>query len=856
MGSVMHSELPEDQTVGSDNPTAATGGVTPVCDDTTQETAPPGEPVQTESVEGGDGSAVKEPQAETAAGQGGNQVQQRLDESPAATVNAISGNDAKLYSRVTNYNYLSPADKLEDLAPYILKTPLQPAKRLYQSINIAGYIGALLTHRIILICCRNKKVALNVAKSIAYENRDASKRLVTIQANCEGTYTLKHLIEQLARHKENDGQRERRSSQHVTDTVWVWEANDISESSISDISNTILDSLFISNARLDQYQTQLRDNGLCLICLLPPQKLHDYKRSDSEVDLHNWEIDFLHPMLEEYRPSEFEGLAETIVGQRQQGLWSADDAGFYNEIRKHLTAGKLPEVVAGKTGGEVHVDPGVEQLFGREDPLVDTALYCATFYPDLSPQDFSQLVQLFLDDAAEEVGKSTDQSQSEGEAANAVEPPTLTQRWRRESDAIFHRCKLAALTDENNKRVVDFQVDGLRSRLSQSIRDGHYFFYESKFVVMRRQGLLFSPRKKIAEGARQLLVEMATQYAPDEVANWLYEVIYEFEQVAQTADLLKERSQLFHLIPDARVKAARRYVCHGLSLVLSRLNKEPDLQEAARLFWQKLLQSERLWLLDLLRQIGNSAPAETLRWLKQVLDQGTKEIRVQAHGYLLGYLLRRDSLIYATLKELTQWPPDGRAGRAMHTLLIVYCVETNRRLPQQEYGKWPSSHPLFGFQDRAEARECMELLIGWVFTAAFEVDAAGGLSVIADIIAGWYLILSPPSQADPTEAVSPHEGVNHLDARAVRQLLLECLARYCSRSQKNSLLAIWESFRNDILEEVARFEEFTSQLADISSSAKLMKDTAAARRKLLDTRVSLGRLRRDFMSCAAEVIHG
>ena len=426
----------------------------------------------------------------------------------------------------------------------------------------------------------------------------------------------------------------------------------------------------------------------------------------------------------------------------------------------------------------------------------------------------------------------------------------------READAVFRRCKLATLTDENNKRVVNFQVDGLRSRLSQYIRDEHCFYYESKFVVMRQQGLLFSPKKKIAEGARQLLVEMATQYAPEEVANWLYEIVYEFEQAAQTADLLRERTQLFHLIPDARIKAARHYVCHGLSLVLSRLNKEPDLQEAARLFWHKLLQSERQWFLDLLRRMGNSAPAETLSWLKQVLDQGTKEIRVQAHGYLLGHLLRRDSLIYATLKELTQWSPDGQAGRAMHMLLIVYCVETNRQLPQQDYGKWPSPHPLFGFQDHAEARECFELLLGWVFTAAFEVDARGGLSIIADIIAGWYFILSPPAQANPAEAAVTRESVGDLGARAVRQLLLECLARHCSRSQKNGLLAIWESFRNHILGEVGRFEKITGQLADISSSAKLLQDTAAAQRKLLGTRASLGRLRKDFMYCTAEVVNG
>jgi hypothetical protein len=249
--------------------------------------------------------------------------------------------------------------------------------------------------------------------------------------------------------------------------------------------------------------------------------------------------------------------------------------------------------------------------------------------------------------------------------------------------------------------------------------------------------------------------------------------------------------------------------------------------------------------------MGNSAPAETLDWLKQLLEQGSKEIREQAQGYLLGYLLRRDSLIYPTLKELMQWPPAGRAGRAIQTLLIVYGVETNRKLPQQDYGKWPSPHPLFGFRGGAEAREYLGLLFGWLFDAAFAVDADGGLSIIADIVAGWYFILTPPSQR--AEVDDSRAGEDELDSTAVRQLLLECLARHCSRPQRRGLLETWEEFRNHILDDVSRLEEVADRLPEDSLNAKLMKDAATLRRKLLDTRSLLGQLRKDFTYSAAEV---
>ena len=858
----MQNERPDNQTVEDNNAAAPTGGVIPMCDDATQETAQPiGEPTQPEPDDGSDNVPVEEPPEETAAERGKNQVEQRLHESPAATLYAISGNEAKLYSSVTHI-YNSPTDKSRDLAPYISKSPLPPAKRSYKSIDgsdIAAYAGVLLTQRILLIGCHNKIVALNVAKSVAYGNQSAGKQLATIRANCEGTYTLEDLIEQLARHKQEDGQREARSPRPSQAAVWVWEANDVSEGNNSDISSTILDSLFVSSAHVDQYQTQLSDNGLCLICLVPPQKLQDYKRSNFEVELQTWEIAFLRPMLEEVGLGQVEELAETMAQQRREGKWDADDAAFYREVCRHLRANKLPEVVAEKTETDIHADLDLKQLFDWENPLDKTFLYCATYYPNLSPQDFSQLVHLFLEDDEEvsksEAVKSTEPSQNGGEASSPPGPPPLTQRLKREFDAVLRRCKLAPFTDEENKRrVIDFKVDGLRSRLSQYMREDHYFFYESKFEVMRRQGLLFSPKKKVAEGARQQLTEMATQYTPNEVANWLYEIVYEFEQTAQTAYLLREHAQLLQL--PTNFKAARHYVCHGLSLVLNRLDKEPGLHEAVRLFWLKLLQTQRQWSLDLLRQMGNSAPAETLDWLKQLLEQGDQGIREQAQKYLLGYLLRRDSLIYPTLKELMQWPPAGRAGRAIQTLLIVYGVETNRKLPQQDYGKWPSPHPLFGFRDGAEAREYLGLLIAWLFEAAFAVDVDSSLSIIADIVAGWYFILTPPSQPEPAEVSDARAGEDELDSSAVRQVLLECLARHCSRPQRRSLLETWEEFRTHILEEVARFEEFTDRLAEDSLNAKLMKDAAAARRKLLGTRSLLGQLRKDFMACAAEVVQG
>jgi hypothetical protein len=839
---------------------ASSDEISPPCEEIPQEIArPDDEQTNAKAGDGDDNLPEKEQPADADTGHDENRVEQFLNDTSAGILNGVSGKGNKIYNKYSNH-YHSHSDVSKNLEPYINNQQLHSSKRSYKSLhssNIAAYTGILLTHRILLLSCYNKDVALNIAKSIAYENKAASKQLVTIETNCQGTYTFKSLIEQLAPPKENNSRTGKRASQRLPSTICVWAANDISESDIGDISSTILDSLFIGNAYIEQYQTQLTDYGLCLICLISPRKLQDYKRSSFEVDLQNWDIDFLRPLLEDYGLEQYEELAETIARQRQQGLWSADDAEFYKEIGRYLREKNLPEIVADRPQHGRHDDLGVQQLFDLQDPLIDTVLYCATYYPDLSPQDFSHLVELSLDDVTEEVIRKIDQSQPQNgdEKDSPVEAVPLVRRWRRETDAILRRCKLAPLTNEDNRRVVDFQVDGLRNRLGQYIQSDHYFFYESNFVLMRRQGFLFSPKRKIAEGARQLLVDMAKQYAPNEVANWLYEIVAEFEHMAQAAVYLPgERPQLFRLLPDGHVRAARHHVCQGLSLVLSRINKEPELQEAARLFWQRLLQTQRQWFLDLLRQMGNSAPAESLNLLKQLLDQSPQEIRQQAGSYLVGYLLRRDSLIYPTLKELMQWSKATQAGRTAQTLFIIYCLETNRQLAQQDYGRWPSLHPLFGFQSRAEAIECLDLLIIWLFSAASEVDEDNTLFAVADIVAGWYFILSSPSQPEARDAATLADGLAELDAQSVRQLLLEHLAQYVSRPQKNGLLEIWDTYKHGILDEVFRLDKFTNTLAAISLDVQLMTDAATARRKLIDTRNLLNQLRRDFIHCAATVL--
>src|SRR5215213_2920189 len=330
-------ELTDDHTAEIDDDAAhastGTGTVPPDCIDGSPEAARPddGQPFAEPDNDDDPGDG---PEADDGKGQDENRVQQRINETSAEVINGVSGNHNKFSSHV-HYH----ADQSKDLAQFVTEHPLQSSKRVYKSLDgshIDAYAGTLLSQRILLLGCYNDDVALNIGKCIAFESKAASKQLVTIDTNCEGAYTFKNLIQALARPHGNESRKQRRGLRGAKTTVCVWVAHNISE---GDISNTILDSLFIGNAQIEQYQAQLMSHGLCLICLVSPQKIEDYKRSRFNLSLQNWHVDFLRPLLEEQGMSQFEELAEAIMRQRQRGLWSADDAECYQEIVKHLKVG-------------------------------------------------------------------------------------------------------------------------------------------------------------------------------------------------------------------------------------------------------------------------------------------------------------------------------------------------------------------------------------------------------------------------------------------------------------------------------------------------------------------------------------
>lgn len=760
---------------------------------------------------------------------------QYVRDSRVGIINTLTGSHSSAFNISISNNSGVAGETVLTLDAFVSFSRLESPDRTYKSFDtstLVGYSGCLQSERILLLSCHDANVALNVAKSIAYESKIPHKQLVSVdeKEQVQSRCNFQTFINSLARPKEHQ------TSARAAAALCVWDPNETDE-----IASKILDSLLSRNTQIDHYKYWLTQHGLSLICLVSPDRIHEY-RDSHDTSLRTLEIDFLTPLLEHYEVDDYETVAATIRQQRVEGRWSDTDGEFYKQIIRHLKARTVLEAVQNREQPETVDAAKVEDLFDRQDPLVDTVLYCATYFPDLSPHDFIALVELFVGEQTEEVTRRhvRPEQGNGGDLTEIVESVPLVNRWRRDAATILAECKLATLRNEDDKRVIDFQTDGLRSRLSQFLST--QLCYDLNFVSVRSKGLLLSPKKGIADGARQLLVDIGKEYPPSEVAHWLYEIVTEFDRLVRD----DESASRYDPLPHLTVKVARRYVSYGLSRLLIKCEKEPALREAVRLFWQKLLHNQHQWFLDLLRRMGDSAPAESLKWVKQLLDQGVELIRQQARSYLVNYLLHRNA-IYPALKELMEWPVNTQAARIARQALVLYCAETNRQVAQGEYGRWPSSHPLFPFENLTEAKESLEFLIRSIYSAASEVDAEKALYIVADLVAGWYFILSPsPSDATPG-FVTESNNRSDLNADVVKNLIFQALIRHSPRTQRNALIAIWDGLKNDLLDAAIKVDKVTAS----STGAASVPDAAKVRRELLDTRTLLTELRTAFVDSTA-----
>jgi hypothetical protein len=550
----------------------------------------------------------------------------------------------------------------------------------------------------------------------------------------------------------------------------------------------------------DAIQDDLRRNHMYMLCLLDPAQLDDGPRPDDELKFPCWRIPFLRRLLERYieQPEEVE---RQITAQRADGRWSLNDKQFYLEVKSSLLRRELPAELERRAN---ITERSPKEIFKGDDPLSATVVYVATYFPNLTAPEFNSLVPLLCGDSTGGVdGDAGTQAESGARVRERL------QFWRTAPDQILKDCSLVTIPLSDETRGVNFNNHNLRDQFREYLERDYNFFLENKFRDVQRLGLIFSPSVRVAQSAAQLCVEKAAAYPEYYGSVWLAELVADFETALASA--APGEAFAWRFISEPNAVRARKQFYQSLAELIRALTEHPEHPQAAEVaesfLQQLLLAKHRGAVLEIVRRLQFAPSFDQFKWLKQLLDQGTQQIREQTSDYLRGHLRRIRGRVYPALSNLELWlPKDARPldhypipARYAVRLIHTYFRDTNHRFDARYFGAWPSAHPLFAFNDAATAAVNLGLLVRLLFHPGMRgvykeqgVGQARGITQTNRLVTYWFYVLEGRGEGGP-RGRGGDAGATELAAATVSDLLLEEIARGVNAAQQAALSAYWQA---------------------------------------------------------------
>ena len=505
--------------------------------------------------------------------------------------------------------------------------------------------------------------------------------------------------------------------------------------SLNTDSQSFFDSMFIKDRiDIDRIKQTLCEKHILLVCMINSDLIREtLKVKRTEFSFPYWNIPFL-PLLMKLHFSESEAkyFENKVFEQKKDGLWGENEESFYKLIQSYLRdveqfKKEIEKRSQYREGNDVKeflqnlkpVKP--YELLKDEAPIKKTVLYIATFFPNLSPHDFEQLVLLLL-----EGKKITTYEKSYKEIKNnevkTIETPVekyLTEIWNEHSCSILEECYIKTVRLENSLLIVDFSEPYLRGEFKRYLEKKDFLYVQRQFERFRDVGLLFNfnVSEKVIENLIILSAEMAVSDPDYYGENRLFNII-----IAN----LEESEFLEQQLIDLKKK---EIVILRLSELIREMLNYPQLKKIIKNFFKVLMQTQHHDLmleiiLGITKRLRFMPQFDVLYWIKNLLDQGQKEVKEQAYAVLLEQAKQSGFRIYELLKTVQEWLPErdrdfkkySSSNQYALGFIIHYCVYTFYKLTVKDYGCWPSRYPLFAtlLGDERSAKK-LELLVAWFF---------------------------------------------------------------------------------------------------------------------------------------------
>ncbi len=581
-----------------------------------------------------------------------------------------------------------------------------------------------------------------------------------------------------------------------------------------------------SIAAPDQLRKSLADKHIAIVCTtscellgVPPDQANS-----KTFPFYHCDIPYLyHKLTHYYHPRErARAIEKDLLRQREQKLWAdfpkIDD--FFREIANLLSSPGQLEAEIERRDSIFRERLSVESiemlksvrpvdLLADGDLLRATVLYTATYFRDLTPNDFERIICLLLGDATTEVETESQVVNEKGDVQVRRERITRywIDLWNESPDRVLRECSLEAVSRDDSPQVIDFTKGYLRQDLRAHLESRYSILLARNFKTLQNSGLLF--RQDVSEAIVDNLVRLSVERTISDPSycnrDWLIQLIVMLRIHFETREGQEDPSGDF-LALLARLREneiLRRHFYSRLCQLIREMLQHAALRETIQSFLNFLVAHEHGAALDIVlelaRRLRFSPEFEAFYWIKRLLDQGRLEIQKRTYQCLFALVNESDGRFYAILEAIRGWLPEttldvDRYSQSNHyalTFLPDYCFATAQSFPAKHYGGWPCRHTLFAAlpSDLSQAREKLDLLAGWFThpglksTVSVEgIDSEDLLArFMADLIELWILIL---------EGVEPRGA--HPQAQLLARTLLDAFAARIDRRQQIPLIRRWQ----------------------------------------------------------------
>ncbi|MGB7923280.1 MAG: hypothetical protein WCF57_08550 [Pyrinomonadaceae bacterium] len=682
--------------------------------------------------------------------------------------------------------------------------------------EVEDYFEGLITKRLILISCSDEDIcgaaAYAVIEKLAYE--DKQKRLLNLEKIGEDCaiptiYFLK------------------KEAKPEAPTVVLVKAT-------GERAREFLDPLVqAAVSSIGSLEADLNNNQILMVCMVDSREIEERLKvrrgeriydSGKELKFPHWKIPFLRPLLKHHFPGQELELEEKILRQQARGWWPEDESDLFFKIKQHIKARSLLDVIRAREDSP-EIAPA-STIFKGDDPLRDMVIFAATFFPNLTLQEFRRLVTLLLGEQTQIELVDTYKQNAEGitELVKTPQEKSLAQSWQSKTDRILKECQLVVAPVKGSVKVVNFDNHRSRDELRTHIEDEHPFFLETQLETIQKLGLLFDSSAQVAENVARYCALMAVVNPDSYGREWIVEVITEFEEHLDRELSAPAATEASALWVGVNAFKARVVVYHRLANLIRLMLEENQLEETVEsLFKQLMMEMHYRPVLELTKRLRFTPLFDEFYWLKQLFNRGDEGARVLTSSYLYGYLKNAGTRIYQVLDALSSWLPEKKdaplslSGEYLLRLLTAYCAETAMTFNPKYYGSRPTQYPLLAFEEIDTAKSKLKLLLKLLFhpsinNVLLEQDEDEADNLAGTLIILWTFILLGQSVesderqfADARNDVAPAAEADRrvpVDPVTIRDLLLEEVVAATDQTQQDAIMTHFKKVDQGLWEQI------------------------------------------------------